>query len=302
MIKNLAPMILILIIIAGCGDGSSPSSSDSTTPQWSVVATNVAGSLNDVIWNGTLYAAVGDSSVFTSYNGKNWEKVATSSQGELYTIGWNNGKFYCGGVKAILYTDDTGGWHEIAISDTLYDIAISPTRTVFAGTNCHVLVKDSGWSVINEDYTMYDVLYVPGFDDGCNYFMHGNSVSFISEDGVNWTQRDIIVGRYIDPGSIAYYRGWIYVFRSVLKEGCKASGLGQWYSLDYSDYDPEQRVHSMLISEPAGKKIYAVGTNGLLMVGSEYIDLGITTDLNSICIVGSNYMIVGDSGIVVMYK
>ena len=165
--------------------------------------------LNDVMWDGTLFIAVGnDGAVLTSADGIDWVARDSATNANLYELAAFEANIFAVGDEIILLSTDHGeNWITKAVLDgvTLTAVAINTTQVVVGGNGPDLLQptimisEDRGdtWQAVDSpsdicfsfrDLSYADKLFVAATD--CGFSLSGARVH-VSADGKSW--HEIIV-------------------------------------------------------------------------------------------------------------
>jgi hypothetical protein len=93
--------------------------------------------LNDVLWNGSRFVAVGDGGVsYASPDGVSWQKGTSATPEVLYGVAWNGASFTAVGTHAARVESEDGlAWTSVDVStgNDLYSVRWSGGRLVALG-------------------------------------------------------------------------------------------------------------------------------------------------------------------------
>ena len=114
---------------------------------WVPRVTGLAEVLNDVLWNGNEFLAVGNrGTILRSADGIDWTSVDSGTEADLRAIAWNGSTYAVVGDSAILVSDDGENWTPQflgPVPDSLRAAAFSDVQLIVAGWN-----EASGTAVI----------------------------------------------------------------------------------------------------------------------------------------------------------
>jgi len=177
-----------------------------TTTQFFSKIGSVQNYVNNVVWNGTLFMAVGSYAAATSYDGVNWTTRATGlrtkysangvASSALYSAAYGAGTWVVGAYNSRLFTstDDGATWtyqngiYSINATSTLYGVAYGNSRFVAVSNNGRTFYSTDGgvtWALVASGVaiTLNAITY------GNSKFVTGGvSGSLLtSPDGITWT-------------------------------------------------------------------------------------------------------------------
>jgi hypothetical protein len=166
--------------------------------------------LNDVIWDGAVFVAVGSGgTVLTSADGIDWVARASGTEADLYAIAFDGADIFAVGEDIVMLSTDHGeSWttkHEPDVD--LIAVAVSPTQVVVGGADNYPFGSDYDGSaptvsqvMISEDRgdTWQDADSLPGGGNASDVFedliyRDGLFVAVtgdiqVSSDGKTWNE------------------------------------------------------------------------------------------------------------------
>lgn len=127
---------------------------------WVPRVTGLADVLNDVLWNGNEFLAVGNrGTILRSADGIDWTSVDSGTASNLHAIGWNGFTYaVVGDAATVIVSDDGENWtqqsggfglpyHAVAYSDTLL---VAGGWSEFAGPGMYISSSaDNGVTMVN---------------------------------------------------------------------------------------------------------------------------------------------------------
>ncbi|MDH5719199.1 MAG: fibronectin type III domain-containing protein [Spirochaetia bacterium] len=220
--------------------------------------------INDMIYDGSKYIAVGDNgAIYTSTDFSVWTKRLSGTDKRLNKVFYNGSKY--------LIVGDQGSIYAIILSST-------------DGIN---------WSFSAGGFTFgsyYDILW-----DGANFVLVGDTGRLqYSTDGYNWIGSSIATGNYFTiyyDGATNYYAGGT---NGALY---KSSNLTSWTAVT----NPATSTIRTIIHD--GSKFIASGDNGLIMTSTDgaswsIITSNTTANISDMSFNGSLYTAVGNNGVI----
>jgi formylglycine-generating enzyme required for sulfatase activity/uncharacterized protein YjdB len=152
-------------------------------------------SLNDVVYNGSIYCAVGaNGTILTSSDGTTWAFQTLETSPELKSIAWNGTQFCAVGYSGAIFTSSDGTtWasQTSGTSNALNDIMWNGTQFCAVGSNGTILTSSDGttWTIqfSGTSSELKSVAWsgtkfcVVGFE----FFIGGNKI-LTSSNGITW--------------------------------------------------------------------------------------------------------------------
>ena len=175
--------------------------------------------LQDVVWNGTVFVAVGsDGRVLTSADGIDWVPRALATDAHLHGVASFGAEIVAVGSEIVLLSDDHGEtWvtKQVSAETTLGAVAVNSSQVVVAGRNeafdpidrglaeelfgaaadTRFFIREGGgWVFVSPDGKLWNDIYhdpESGFltviDEGSRFTVAGSDGAAISSiDGFNW--------------------------------------------------------------------------------------------------------------------
>ena len=195
-----------ILLIAGCGGGSSPSPGaqrpDLTSIAWSGSQFVVVGYLYEPPATGVSY---GKGIILTSPDGNAWTTSLSDGAKGLNCIIWNGSRFVVGSSNAILTSADGLVWTQsTTMGGSIYGVVWSGAQFVAVGGDYNETNNtDTGFTLTSPDaftwtartsgtpYTFHDVAW-----SGSQYVAVAGGLSHVtagtiltSPDGITWTSR-----------------------------------------------------------------------------------------------------------------
>lgn len=250
----------------------------------------------DIVWNGSLYVAVGEKgTILTSYDLDTWTTEYSGTFDDLTGIVWDGGKFVViSNTGPTLTSLDGKDWTLGASNGFTLDIAWNGSQFIAVGASG--LIKSSldgiTWTTQVANTTDYINSIVWS---GQQFVAVGqNGVILTSADGVNWNVRSS------GTTSLLYGVAW---------NGLQYVAVGQYNTILTSTNgitwttrmsESSGRLQSV---EWNGSQYVAVGWSGDIFtsptgVNWTYQSLGVSTILESVIWDDSQYITIGDSGTV----
>ncbi|MEO7426080.1 MAG: hypothetical protein ABI036_12905 [Fibrobacteria bacterium] len=167
--------------------------SDDSGLTWSTVKTDW-GYLDEVIWAGTQWVAVGDTrTLFTSVDGRNWIDRRTSSIGESYrNLVWTGTKLFATGVKSnsLLTSSDGIRWENAAVDLPKFRILTwTGLRFIGVGVNDSLYTSEDGaaWTerLASDSVSYLNALVWTGKEA---IGLETNGRILKSSDGIGWSE------------------------------------------------------------------------------------------------------------------
>ena len=230
--NQLGEFLVEVWLVDESGDSSAHHVIDFTVSgdMWTSRLNGLPYVLQDVVWNGTVFVAVGsDGRVLTSADGIDWVPRALATDAHLHGVASFGAEIVAVGSEIVLLSDDHGEtWvtKQVSAETTLGAVAVNSSQVVVAGRNeafdpIMMISEDRGdtWQVIDSwpDQPMYftDLAYRDGLfvaaADTRFFIREGGGWVFVSPDGKLWN--DI----YHDPES---------GFLTVIDEGSRFTVAG----------------------------------------------------------------------------
>ena len=185
--------------------------------------------LNDVIWDGVVFIAVGNGgTIVTSADGIDWTASESGAEANLYAVAAYDSDIFAVGENTLLQSTDHGEtWiaTDEPVAASLSAVAINSSRVVVSGTSDSyepiiMISQDRGdtWQFINlwpdqdvgffTDIVYRDGLFIAAAD---TLFFSNHGWALASSDGALWN----IVFRNLDSG-----------FRTVVDDGSRFTIAG----------------------------------------------------------------------------
>jgi hypothetical protein len=145
--------------------------------------------LNDVIWAGTQFVAVGnEGAIFTSPDGADWTKINSGTAKNLRAAVWNGNKIVVVGDTVITTSTDGKVWAATTVLVAANKSSLAWTGTIF-------IAVSTGYGVFtSSDGFTWDRRSSIGFADvavGNNIIVAVGQLNLASSpDGISWTKRD----------------------------------------------------------------------------------------------------------------
>ena len=180
---------------------------------------------NDVVWNGSLWIAVGQgtNSIAYSYNGLNWTGLGTSITSQANSIAWNGKLAILTHANGVAYSADGISWTSITSvfsNGTAYGIAwdgsrwqlgssTSTSAYSYTGLNWTTYTASSGRTQTNSFASTYKIIpraYIqhPSVATGAGQ----NTIAY-SDDGITWTGLGSTI--FSNEGHYSLWNGQIWV-------------------------------------------------------------------------------------------
>jgi hypothetical protein len=155
-------------------------------------ATGASGSLQVLIWTGSLYVAVGNSgAIVTSPDAVTWTSRASGTTNQLVDVIWTGSQFVAVGALGTILTSPDGITWTSRTSNTansLSQVASNGTTLVAAGASGTLLTSPDGitWSVVTTGTTQSLLV---AFGNGIFLVVETGSSGFgrVSSNGTTWT-------------------------------------------------------------------------------------------------------------------
>ncbi|MDH3274553.1 MAG: hypothetical protein OEM99_08450 [Gammaproteobacteria bacterium] len=225
-------------LVDQAGHSSSERTALFSVSDWTNQLSGLPYTLNDVIWDGTAFIAVGDGgAVLTSIDGIDWTERESGADADLYAVAAHGSDIFAVGEYIVLQSTDHGDtwitkYEPVEVS--LHAVVVNSSQVVAGGSMGFfgpsstgyfgpiILVsEDRGdtWQVIDSwpdstilftDFVGRDGLFVAAASDWP--FSDGGWV-FVSSDGTQWN--DV----FRDPGS---------GFRTVVDDGSRFTIAGNY--------------------------------------------------------------------------
>jgi hypothetical protein len=214
----------LALLLVGCDDNGvglvvSPDTGQDLIPDesdWTVRLT-MPGSLNDVVWDGQVFIAVGDGgAVFTSVDGIDWVARESATDDGLSAIAAFGSDIYAVGGSAVLLSTDHGETWSVIGQDLPGNVVAANSTQVIAfgvvGDMFAPLImssEDRGetWQTIVISWWISDLIYRDGLFVAAAHTspISGSIVPcvIVSTDGKQWNE--ILVGEEVAPLRAVFY-------------------------------------------------------------------------------------------------
>lgn len=159
--------------------------------------------LNDVVWNGSLFVAVGDAGrILSSPDGITWTSRTSGTTQRLNGVAWDGARFLAVGDGATILSSTNGSsWSSLHTGDDgvwLQDVSYSGTRYVAAGNlypadSAYVLTSTDGNTWIENATlppgtgTLYGVAW-SGQTFVAPAYSSSQAPVLVSQDGLSWIE------------------------------------------------------------------------------------------------------------------
>ena len=252
--------------------------------QWtSVNPTPQFNELQDILWDGNRYTAVGSSGVIlTSSDGVNWSSQSIDVLHQLYGITWNgsttNPQYVISGDRGLLITSPDGNtWtfrNTGVRAEALFSVAWSPGLSLYVtvGANGVLLTSPDGITWTRQNSGTGAMLRRVVWSDDLQQFVAVGSSGLVitSVDGVTWTIR------YQDEPSLIL-RGlvWNAVRQEYVTVGTGGTVLTSkngftWRTPTNLNPDPTtQQTLYAIAWDGTNNQYVSVGSNGFLMTSPD---------------------------------
>ncbi len=212
---------------AGEGNLSTTVSATAQGTEW-INPTYQGHRLDDVIWTGSQYVAVGNyASVLSSPDGSSWTRHSAGTGTSLQTVAYTGSVYVIGYYDGTLFTSsDLNTWtqRDSGTTQPIHDIVWTGSQLVAVGGNGLVLTSSDGSSWTSQTSNTSETLHTV-FWDGSTLMAGGtNSALITSTDGINWTSRSMGTGNAIVygiawTGSEYVAVGWPFGFTASSPDG-----------------------------------------------------------------------------------
>lgn len=161
---------------------------------WTERNTGYATDLNDIVYNGSIYVAVGNNGmIYHSDDAETWYPHQSGSNYDLYGVAYGNDMFVAvGAAGRILRSEDGSLWEESVWSTeiTLFDVSFGDDSFIAVGSGGTIifLTEEDGWvqREINLGNWFYDVVW-----SGVTFVIVGSTGSLLtSPNQVLWYDQD----------------------------------------------------------------------------------------------------------------
>jgi len=266
---------------------------------WSFGYSSITSDLNDVVWSGIEYLAVGnDGAIVASPDAIVWTERQSGTNVNLFGVARHGGIYVVVGAGGTILTSDDGiDWSRYiwAPEVSFFDVTWGPGRFVIVGTFGQVLKSPDGyswWSVeTGVANWLYRVIYT-----GVEYAMVGSTGMLITTpDLTEWTTDEAVTRHHL---------------RDAIRTTSALTVIGHYGAvfIRYDGGDWFRGVSNTLahLLGVAGyeDRMVAVGTDGTVITsfdhGSSWIKRTAITsaDLNGIVWGDGRYVAVGQNGII----
>jgi hypothetical protein len=178
---------------------------DMQLSHWTSRLSELPHALNDVIWDGSVFIAVGDGgAILTSADGIDWVTKDSSTDAGLYAVAAHgNDIIAVGGEIVLLSTDHGENWvvkHRPA-GALLSAVAMNSSQVVACGNNFDVfsprvmISVDRGdtWQEVSYPWGWFfgffsDLMYREGVYIATTHTFYSGGRAMVSTDGVIWTE------------------------------------------------------------------------------------------------------------------
>jgi len=270
---------------------------------WTKQKSGTSNLLNDIVWNGSQFVAVGGSTKFpnvgeimTSPDGITWTKQNTGSSQILRSIVWDGNQFVAVGKGGnALVSSDGISWSSQLITKVLielYDLNWNGSVFVAVGYYGKIVTSLDGvtWSLqkLGSSIKLYNLTWT-----GTQFIaLDAGGTMLTSPDGLTWTSQNIGT---VNPLNQLIWTGSLYVATSY-------SGT-VYTSLDAISWQPQTTTGASWTSGIiwSGTQFVAVGEAGAILTSPDainWVNQSVITraNINAIASSGQLYVAVGDAG------
>ena len=300
--KPLPIILLICFVVLNLSClKDSLSSNMGSLKNWGVGAVGSTDKLTGIAWSGNSLVAVGGGRIYSTANINKWNLQYEDNQKELHRVCWTGTQFVTVGKDIILKSPEGISWVEDEITGDFIDVAghgdtivvIDTGGVIYsnldgqswykwqAKTNLHVVVRDP-----NEGTDRLSGFWAAG--DSAKIYHSNNGIAWSG----GWTVRsydicDIIFYQYQNAYGPYFDALWLTFQGGLLNYGRPSAIDDTAQAMAYG-----------------GNILAVVGNNGLIAAGKspgEMTHFEWSTELNlyDIVWIGSGFVAVGDSGIVI---
>lgn len=215
--KSIMALLLMItvtmVLMVGCQQRESddPPPGDTEPPfqgwQWTRLVDAAAYNLNDMVFTGELYVAVGqDGIIKTSVDGVHWDIRKSGTVSDLNSIAWNGSNFVVvGDRETVLISEDGINWSATVVADQ----NVRNLRAVVWGDNQFLAVNENAWIYASTDGIVWSRIHIESskfaskliwtgdqYVMAGTYYLDGDYLMYIltSVDGQNWTTHEIPFG------------------------------------------------------------------------------------------------------------
>ncbi len=273
---------------------------------WEIRAEGLAECLEDVVWTGSQYIAVGWNEILTSPNGSDWQLRHNYYAGKLYGVFWGNETGWVVGDSVILRSENGIDWSEMVVTSNLRDVAALGDTVVAVGDTGDVWVTYDGenWTQASAGFGCRAVSSnLAGDDPDAVYRFAAGGENFTSRgtiDGISWSGALTVVAanRWINDIILRGDVVW------AVGDASRMSIRGHISSVDELTGRPLRAVawggNSAVVVGDIGTIIYATVNEHYFYWYSAVVQSSPTyARLNGVCFNGVGYLAVGHSGIVI---
>ena len=191
-------------LVDKAGDISLDSTAWYSVSDWTSRVNGLPYVLNDVIWDGVVFIAVGNGgTIVTSADGIDWTASESGAEANLYAVAAYDSDIFAVGENILLQSTDHGEtWvaKDTPVAASLSAVAINPSQVVVSGTSDSyeriiLISQDRGdtWQFVNlwldqdvgwfTDIAYRDGLYIAAAD---TLFFSNHGWALASSDGAVW--------------------------------------------------------------------------------------------------------------------
>ncbi len=240
---------------------------------WSGQYTDGGATLNDVVWDGIQFVAVGDTlnvsgsgitraNIYVSTDGEMWLKQNPPYNSDINSIAWNGSIFVAVGDQGYIFTSTNGtDWLRSRLTGVyseLCDVTYNGRIFLIVGYSGRIISSMDGitWMLQNSGVT--SAIYGAAWGND-QFIATGFKTLFRSPDGVNWTS--------FNPGiqfnNFLFDASWNGVHFLAVGE----SSAGMWMSRDgqnWMQHDPlpGRRINDINLSIASNGRFLIAGSGG----------------------------------------
>lgn len=145
--------------------------------------------LNDVVWNGALWVAVGEyGTILTSPDGSSWTSRNSGTTETLKSVVWTGTRFVAVGWGVFLTSSNGSGWTLQTVVGNFNDVVWTGSQLVAVGDSGRIRTSSDGLAWADRSRPFKNLLSISWSGSALLAVSDGDS-AYGSEDAVTWTPR-----------------------------------------------------------------------------------------------------------------